>query len=47
LNNLHELAVKYKGDNMKKILKKIYDLLINQSSEKKLIPIPVRANNGR
>jgi len=32
---------------MKEVLKKLYDLITNPTPKKQLIPIPVRANNGR
>lgn len=32
---------------MKNVLKKLYDLVTKPAPKKILIPIPVRANNGR
>ena len=42
----HELAL-IKEITMKDILKKLYDLVMKPAPKKTLIPVPVRANNGR
>jgi len=40
-------CLKLQADHMKNVLKKLYDLVTKPAPKKKLIPIPVRANNGR
>ncbi|MCE3283059.1 MAG: hypothetical protein K0Q66_1796 [Chitinophagaceae bacterium] len=42
----HELAL-IKEIAMNNILKKLYDIITKPAPKKILIPIPVRANNGR